>query len=193
MLVDRFPLPASSRVTVPRTGRRAFGAPRRGHTHAGVDLFASAGTTIVSPVDGTVFRTLDDAERDCGFGVIIDSSDGYRWTLCHFGAVPVVERGEHVEAGDALGVVGNTGNARNTGAHLHIHATDHGEPADVTGALADALERERGASPASSVPGRRRASDSRRVSRASRSGAGIALLLAAGAYFVSRNRRRNGR
>lgn len=188
MLADRFPLPPSSRVSVPRTGSRAFGAPRRGHTHAGVDLFARAGTTIVSPVDGTVFRTLDDASRNCGFGVIIDSSDGYRWTLCHFGAMPTVEQGEHVEAGDALGVVGNSGNARDTGPHLHIHATDHGEPADVTGALADALERER----ATRVPGRDVPAAARpQAPRASSSrGAGVALLMAAGLWLAHRNRRK---
>lgn len=145
--VDAFPLPPSARVTVPRTGTRAFGAPRSGHSHAGVDLFAARGTSVLSPVDGTIVATLDDARRACGFGVVIRSTDGYLWTLCHLGAVPVVERGDHVEAGDVLGVVGTTGNASASGPHLHIQATTLDRvPVDSTDALADALVRERGGS-----------------------------------------------
>lgn len=188
-IVDWFPLPATTRA-VPRTGSRSFGAPRDGgaRLHAGVDLFAPAGTPIESPVDGTVVATLDDARRNCGFGVVIRSSDGYLWTLCHFAAVPLFERGEHVEAGDVVGHVGNTGNARNGAPHLHLHALDADRrPVDITNALADVLERDRtGARRPTSVVERPRTTEP----TASRAGLGVLALVGVGLYVASKRKKR---
>lgn len=173
---DRFPLPADVRVRVPTEGSRAFGAPRgRGsRAHEGVDLFAAPGTPVSSPVTGRVVATLDRGDRNCGFGIVIrDARPPHaQWTMCHFGAVPVLERGEPVRAGDVVGVVGDSGNARGA-PHLHIHARVQGATVDATTALVDALDAEAG------VPARR--ADGRRTAESTRGGGALGLALALGA------------
>ncbi len=192
-IVDAFPLPPTVRArTVPTSGSRAFGAPRgRGtRSHAGVDLFAPAGTPVISPVDGRVVATHDDAERNCGFGLSIRSTDGLLWTLCHFRAMPLPERGELVEAGDVVGHVGSTGNAEGGAPHLHLHALDRdGAAVNVTAELVDALRRERGASPAPRPAAPPRTSQNDRTSV----GAGVAMLAIVGLVGSSMARARKGR
>ncbi len=190
-MADAFPLDpfAVRRVQVPTTGRRAFGAPRTGHTHAGVDLVAPRGAVIYAPVSGRVVAVLLDGTRRCGFGVVIDETGtGRRWTLCHFNAAPVVDTGR-IDAGVAVGVVGNSGNASTTGPHLHLQAIHiaTGEPVDVTGELEDVLRRERGAGPLTS----------RIVPRSStlttaRDNVGVVVAVAGAAltlYFLSKRKR----
>lgn len=105
-----------------------FGEPRARGAHNGIDIGATEGTPVVAPCDARVVRTLDDASARCGFGVVLEAQ-GHLLTFCHFRAMPVVEAGERVSAGDVLGVVGQTGNA--TGPHLHLRFTDRRTGADV--------------------------------------------------------------
>ncbi len=210
-LAERFPIASTSRVrTVPTSGSRAYGAPRgrtRQHpegtrSHEGVVLFAPAGTAIESPVTGRVLATLDDAQARCGFGVIVQSAtDGVRWTLCHLAAMPIVERGEHVEAGQVIGTIGTTGNAEGGGPHLHIRAyrrdalgIEHS--INPTVALTNALAREAGErvtpTPPATVAPRPRTSSS---SDASSSGVGAAVALGAvgAVYWLSQRTKRKAR
>ena len=146
-LAERFPLPPSATTTVPTEGARSFGAPRDHgrRSHEGVDLFAPRGTPVESPVTGRVVATLDDASANCGFGVVVRSSaDGTRWTLCHLAAMPIVERGERIDAGTVVGVVGSSGNARPNGPHLHIHGRARdGRTVNVTESLIRVLDAQR--------------------------------------------------
>jgi murein DD-endopeptidase MepM/ murein hydrolase activator NlpD len=41
-----------------------------------------------------------------------------------------VDRGDRVWAGERVGAVGKTGNARTVGCHLHFEIHDHGRPID---------------------------------------------------------------
>jgi murein DD-endopeptidase MepM/ murein hydrolase activator NlpD len=89
------------------------GEPRA--PHGGVDVAAGRGSPIVAAAAGTV--TL--AERDLfytGGTVIIDHGYGLATTYQHMDRVDVTV-GQHVAAGEPLGVVGATG--RVTGPHLH--------------------------------------------------------------------------
>jgi murein DD-endopeptidase MepM/ murein hydrolase activator NlpD len=46
-----------------------------------------------------------------------------------------VRRGQHVYAGEPVGVVGKTGNARTVGCHLHFEIHVNGNPIDPAPAL----------------------------------------------------------
>lgn len=108
----RCPVPGSTYVNdwgFPRSGGRA---------HAGNDLFAPRGTPVLAPVAGTV-ATATGAIG--GHQFRLTAPDGTLWFGSHldrFGASGAVN------AGDVIGYVGDSGNARGSRTHLHfeIHA-----------------------------------------------------------------------
>ncbi len=93
--------------------------------HEGTDVFAPTGTPVVAVTDGTVTRmdTVDRFNGRSGFGgltVTYEHGD-QRFYNAHLDAIhPDMELGASVEAGDVIGWVGRTGNARSTPPHLHI-------------------------------------------------------------------------
>jgi len=95
-----------------------FGVKRTGHTHQGVDVLAAEGTPLVSPVDGSVtFRKVQPS--GAGHYLVIRDRDGTDYAFMHLVAgSELVERGDAVKAGQAIGKVGHTGDAR--GSHLHF-------------------------------------------------------------------------
>lgn len=97
-----------------------FGDPRDGgrRTHKGIDIFARRGTPIVAITDGYI-RSV----RDTGLGgKQVWLSDTLRNQSLYYAHLDsqLVEEGTWVKAGDTLGTVGNTGNARSTRPHLHF-------------------------------------------------------------------------
>lgn len=99
-----------------------FGDPRDNGSreHHGVDIFADRGTPVHAVADGRV-RTGDSgiggkhvwlASGMLGIG-------GARYYYAHLDTI-AVDSNDRVAAGDVLGRVGNTGNARTTPPHLHF-------------------------------------------------------------------------
>lgn len=86
--------------------------------HEGIDIFAKKGTPVVAITDGAVSYT---GERGIGGKQVWlrDGMFGKSLYYAHLDGI-AVEQGQHVKAGDTLGFVGNTGNARFTPAHLHF-------------------------------------------------------------------------
>ncbi len=99
--------------------RSGFGASRDAgrREHHGVDLFAARGTPVVAAAAGRVTRV---GSRGRG-GNVVWMRDRYGRHLyyAHLDR-QAVARGAHVQPGDTLGFVGNTGNARTTPPHLHF-------------------------------------------------------------------------
>lgn len=97
-----------------------FGDPRDGgkRDHKGIDIFARRGTPVVAAVDGIV-RSVRD--RGLG-GKQVWLNDNQRRQSLYYAHLDsqLVAEGQRVKAGDTLGLVGNTGNARNTRPHLHF-------------------------------------------------------------------------
>ncbi len=96
-------------------GMERDGGKRR---HEGIDIFAKKGTPVVAITDGTVSYT---GERGIGGKQVWlrDGLFGKSLYYAHLDGFAVVA-GTRVKAGDTLGYVGNTGNARFTPAHLHF-------------------------------------------------------------------------
>jgi murein DD-endopeptidase MepM/ murein hydrolase activator NlpD len=103
-----------------------FGDPRDAgrRNHHGVDIFAPRGTPVLAAVDGRV--RIGASDRG-GNVVWLSPTSGARrrfyYAHLHGWAV---ENGTRVRAGQVLGYVGNTGNARTTRPHLHFGVYDRG-------------------------------------------------------------------
>ena len=95
-------------------GNERDGGARR---HEGVDIFAPRGTPAVAATDGTITRT---GESKLGGRVVwLADAQGQHLYYAHLDK-QLVQPGQRVRAGDTLGLVGNTGNARTTAPHLHF-------------------------------------------------------------------------
>ena len=104
-----------------RGGIGYFGAPRNGgRTHEGFDVNAACGTRLAAARGGTVTRSRYDPAL-YGYEVIIRGLlDGRAYRYAHLSTTPMVKRGDRVRTGQQLGYVGDTGNARSVGCHLHF-------------------------------------------------------------------------
>ena len=94
--------------------------------HEGIDIFAPRGTAVVAAAAGVVTRT---GETPVGGRVVwlAEAEHGSHLYYAHLDR-QLVTPGQMVRAGDTLGLVGNTGNARHTVPHLHfgIYRTGQG-------------------------------------------------------------------
>ena len=98
-------------------------------THDGVDIAATAGDAVLAASAGTVLSVTDDPMM--GTTVVIGHSGGYETTYANLQTGPLVEEGESVSAGQAIGAVGTTAAAESAqGAHLHFAVTREGEAVD---------------------------------------------------------------
>ncbi len=96
--------------------------------HAGADIGAPLGQAVFAAADGTVLS----AGTRGGYGttVLLDHGGGMTSVYAHLSAL-AVRAGERVEQGDAVGLVGSTGNS--TGPHLHFEVRVNGLPRDPLG------------------------------------------------------------
>jgi LysM repeat protein len=111
-------VPGGSSWVCPVDGGRYFndwGFPRGGSRfHEGNDLFAAQGSPVRAPVSGTV-ELIQGTVGGLQFNLY--GSDGIKYLGSHLDAAGAT--GE-VGAGDVIGYVGNSGNARGTNPHLHF-------------------------------------------------------------------------
>ena len=122
----RVNLRADASLVFPVQGRSAsalqslFGVDRdRGRrTHEGVDIFAPRGTPVIAATDGFISGSTTNR---LGGNVVWLWAPGRGLSLyyAHLDR-HAVSPGDRVRAGDVLGYVGNTGNARSTAPHLHF-------------------------------------------------------------------------
>jgi len=94
--------------------------PRDGGTrdHEGVDISAKFRTPAVAGADGSVYRVM---ENRLGGKVVFMRPRDRKYTLyyAHLDS-QIVRTGDEVKAGQVLGLVGTTGNAKGTVPHLHF-------------------------------------------------------------------------
>lgn len=111
-------------VAGPHTYSDTWHAPRRGHLHQGCDIFALSGTPCVACVSGRVSLSSGGAG---GIMLYIHGDDGHTYFYAHLrGYSGGIGSGTHVNAGNVVGYVGNTGNARGGAPHLHFEIHPNG-------------------------------------------------------------------
>lgn len=89
-------------------------------SHPGAtDIFAPQGTRVLAIHSGVVvYRAVDDPLG--GNAVQIQGFDGLQSYYAHGDRAPAFHVGQSVKAGDVLFGVGDTGNAKSAGPHLHF-------------------------------------------------------------------------
>ena len=95
------------------TGTNRFGG---GRGHEGQDVFAACGTKLVAALSGTV--KMAKWQDRAGNYVVIEAADGTAQAYMHLQQPALVAKGDDVQAGQPIGLVGDTGRA--TGCHLHF-------------------------------------------------------------------------
>jgi murein DD-endopeptidase MepM/ murein hydrolase activator NlpD len=108
-----------------------FGASRSGgRTHEGFDIVAACGEPLVAVRTGRVRRTGYDPVLYGNYVLIHGQGEHRSYFYAHLRRPSRVERGDEVYAGERIGVVGKTGNARTIGCHLHFEVHVNGNPID---------------------------------------------------------------
>lgn len=113
---------------------------RSHHDYPATDIFAPCGTPVVAVTSGViqeVSRTdewssaSDDPAIRGGLSTSLVGDDGVRYYGSHLSEVaPGIEPGARVEKGRQIGTVGDTGNARGSGCHLHFGISPPCGPGD---------------------------------------------------------------
>ena len=119
--ITDFQLPANGKLT------SLYGyRPKFGRFHRGIDFALNIGDTVCSALPGVV--TLIGYENG-GYGryVIVTHSGGMETLYGHLTA-SMVSIGQKLEAGEVIGLAGNTGNS--TGPHLHFETRYRGVAID---------------------------------------------------------------
>ncbi|MEK7632582.1 MAG: M23 family metallopeptidase [Patescibacteria group bacterium] len=116
-----------------------FDDQRSGHLHHATDITAAKMTPVLAAMAGEVsFAPME--EPSYGYMITINGDDGYEYNYIHLnndtpgsddgvgGAehayAPGIERGVHVNRGEQIAWVGDSGNAESVGAHLHFEIYD---------------------------------------------------------------------
>lgn len=98
---------------------------RNSKYHYGIDIKLYKGDPVLSAFEGVV--RVAKYSSSYGNVVVVRHNNGLETLYAHLSARKV-KPGDHVEAGEIVGLGGNTG--RSTGSHLHFECRYKGEPID---------------------------------------------------------------
>ena len=89
-----------------------------GRKHEGIDIFAPKGTPALAAADGVIVNVADNK---LGGKIVLLHPDGKDYSLYYAHLeVQLVKPGQKVRVNDTVGLIDNTGNAKNTPTHLHF-------------------------------------------------------------------------
>ncbi|QEO16206.1 M23 family metallopeptidase [Agromyces intestinalis] len=121
-------LPVSGRVTDGFGPRPDKPLPGTKDFHSGTDIAASCGTPVFAATSGIV--TVAGPNGGLGNWVLVNHGAGVETGYGHLAPGGIlVSAGDHVQAGQVVGVVGDTG--LSTGCHLHFEVHLDGTPVDA--------------------------------------------------------------
>lgn len=94
--------------------------------HKGIDIFAPKGTGIVAVADGIISYLGEQPKGGNCLWLTTENGSSFYYAHLDRWAAGLYE-GMEVRAGDLLGYVGNTGNAKYTPSHLHFGVNENDE------------------------------------------------------------------
>lgn len=118
-------------VDTPTSFYDGWGAPRMtgtvwSHWHEGTDIMAPSGSALLAAENGVIERRSSNTLG--GASLWLQGASGTRYYYAHLSRYePGVDAGSEVRAGDVVGYVGDTGNARGA-PHLHFEIHVDGNP-----------------------------------------------------------------
>ncbi len=121
-------VPSECPVAVATEYSDSYNIWAKGRRHKGIDLYAYEGAPIVAPENGVV--SFGNGRKG-GLTAYVTTPTGFRYYFAHMAfQANAGRRGLDVDspvaAGELIGLVGNTGNARGTSPHLHYEARYNG-------------------------------------------------------------------
>ncbi len=90
---------------------------RWGTMHNGIDMI---GRSAIKAADNGVIEQVIYSKSGLGNHVVINHKNGYKTVYGHMKSISV-KKGQVVEKGEAIGVMGNTGHSTGTHLHFEIH------------------------------------------------------------------------
>lgn len=117
--------PTTTKVVTSTFGYRTDPFTHRPSFHSGIDFGAHENDPVYATADGKVVSTGKDIYH--GNNIVIEHSKGLRTWYMHLNKI-LVNKGDSVEKGSSIGLVGSTG--RSTGPHLHYEVLKNGESID---------------------------------------------------------------
>ena len=108
-----------------------FGEPRHQGPHQGVDIMADRNTPLVAVADAVVSRLSRVEDGLGGIYVWLRRADGVEFYYAHMDSIATgLVEGSRVTAGQVIGAVGNSGDARYGATHCHFEIRPNGTPID---------------------------------------------------------------
>lgn len=101
--------------------KNSYGAPRDGgrRKHRGIDITAPRGTKVVAVADGEISYVGTQAKAGRSVWLVTDAGVSFFYAHLDRWASGLRE-GQKVRKGQTIGYVGDSGNARRSGPHLHF-------------------------------------------------------------------------
>ena len=134
------PPPAAGDYSFPLSPASSARYGRSHHDYPATDIFAPCGTPVVAVTNGVIQEVSrtdewssanDNPAIRGGLSTSLVGDDGVRYYGSHLSAVaPGIDPGVRVERGRQIGTVGDTGNARGSGCHLHFGISPPCGPGD---------------------------------------------------------------
>jgi murein DD-endopeptidase MepM/ murein hydrolase activator NlpD len=118
--VDGFVFPVAGEVEfIDSWGYPRMMGTASAHWHQGTDIFATQGTPLIASENGVLDRIGVGSLG--GNKLWVKGESGTEYYYAHLAAfAPGITNGQRVRAGELIGYVGDTGNARGTSPHLHF-------------------------------------------------------------------------